>query len=368
MSWIQNRRVMLAGLAAILAVATTASTVGAQDVPATPEPGPIQMGIEPWLGYGQWQVAAKKGLFGEGGLDDVELVNFTTDTDINAALAAGQLQAANIATHTAMGFIAAGLPIKIVALLDVSRRPTRSSRAGHRHRGLKGKQVAYEEGTTSDILLNYALVANGMTIDDIVKVPMPAADAGTALIAGQVPVAVTYEPYLTLAMQQNAKVKMIYSAGENPGLISDVFVVREEFLPSGPALSPRCSRPGTRALADYKADTAAGRAIIAEAVGASPRSSRRPSTAWSILACREQGRARRPVHHQGGPGREGRRAQGGDPPATSTSPRRSTVASWMPRRRSAARRGRRRDLRHRRPHRGRALRRHRRARSSSGAR
>ena len=38
-----------------------------------------------------------------------------------------------------------------------------------------------------------------MTIDDIEKVPMPAADAGAALIAGQVPVAVTYEPYLTLA-------------------------------------------------------------------------------------------------------------------------------------------------------------------------
>ena len=32
---------------------------------------------------------------------------------------AGQLEAGNIATHTAMTFIAAGLPIRIVALLDV---------------------------------------------------------------------------------------------------------------------------------------------------------------------------------------------------------------------------------------------------------
>ena len=44
-----------------------------------------------------------------------------------------------------------------------------------------------------------------MTIADIQKVPMPAADAGAALIAGKVPVAVTYEPYLTLAMQQNPR-------------------------------------------------------------------------------------------------------------------------------------------------------------------
>ena len=40
---------------------------------------------------------------------------------------------------------------------------------------------------------------------------MPAADAGAALIAGKVPVAVTYEPYLTLAMAAEHKVKMIYS-------------------------------------------------------------------------------------------------------------------------------------------------------------
>ena len=81
------------------------------------------------------------------------MINFTADADINAALAAGQLQAGNIATHTAMTFIAAGLPIKIVALLDVSMTADAiiSRRLRHRLTGLKGKQVAYEEGTTSDI-------------------------------------------------------------------------------------------------------------------------------------------------------------------------------------------------------------------------
>jgi NitT/TauT family transport system substrate-binding protein len=137
-------------------------------------------------------------------------------------------------------------------------------------KGLKGKQVAYEEGTTSDILLNYALSQNGMTIADIEKVPMPASDAGSALIAGRVPVAVTYEPYLTLAMQQNPKVKMIYSAGENPGLISDVFVVREEFLKEKPGQIVALLKAWDLALADYRKDTAGGRAIIAQAVGAKP--------------------------------------------------------------------------------------------------
>src|SRR5207253_7652240 len=127
-------------------------------------------------------------------------------------------------------------PIKLVARIDVSMTADAMITDGSvaSIADLKGKQVAFEEGTTSDILLNYALAQNGMSIADIQKVPMPAADAGSALIAGKVPVAVTYEPYLTLAMQQNKKVKMIYSAGEDPGLISDVFVVRDEFLAEKP--------------------------------------------------------------------------------------------------------------------------------------
>jgi len=272
MNWSPNRRGLIAAGGAAILVAAAARNGLAQNIPASPESGDIKMGIEPWLGYGQWHIAAKKGLFKQAGLDSVEIVNFTTDADINAALAAGQLQCGNIATHTAMNFIAAGLPLKIVALLDVSKTADAMISDGSvtAIKDLKGKQVAYEEGTTSDILLNYALSQNGMTVADIQKVPMPAADAGSALIAGKVPVAVTYEPYLTLAMQQNPKVKMVYSAGENPGLISDVFVVREEFLKDKPGQIVALLKAWDLALADYRKDTPGGRAIIAQAVGAKP--------------------------------------------------------------------------------------------------
>jgi NitT/TauT family transport system substrate-binding protein len=267
-----SRRDILKMSAATIALGASARAAFADDIPSMPEAGAIKMGIEPWLGYGQWHIAAKKGLFKQAGLESVEIVNFTADADINAALAAGQLQCGNIATHTAMNFIAAGLPLKIVALLDVSKTADAMISDGSVAdiKSLKGKQVAYEEGTTSDILLNYALAQNGMTIADIEKVPMPAADAGSALIAGKVPVAVTYEPYLTLAMQQNKNVKMVYDAGQNPGLISDVFVVREEFLKEKPGQIVALLKAWDLALADYMKDTAGGRAIISEAVGAKP--------------------------------------------------------------------------------------------------
>ncbi|KWV51567.1 ABC transporter substrate-binding protein [Rhizobium altiplani] len=265
-----SRLAFAVGLVGLL---TQALPAGAADIPAKPEAGSFKLGIEPWLGYGQWHVAAAKDLFKKQNLEDVQIVNFTEDKDINAALASGQLDAANIATHTAMAMVAAGLPVKIVSLLDFSLSADAILAGGDIKsvEDLKGKNIAFEEGTTSDILLNYALASHGLTVDDITRVPMPAADAGSALIAGRVPVAVTYEPYISAARAQDKNIKMLFEAGKDPGLVSDVFVVREEVLKSKPGQVLAMLKAWDSALADYKANTAEDRTIIAKAVGASPQ-------------------------------------------------------------------------------------------------
>lgn len=256
----------------IIGLLAGTSAYAGNSIPSTPEPGTFKIGIEPWLGYGQWHVAADKDLFKKNGLEDVQLVNFSEDKDINAALASGQLDAANIATHTAMGMVAAGLPVKIVSLLDFSLKAD-AVLAGADIKSvadLKGKNVAFEEGTTSNILLYYALSSNGMSINDITRVPMPAADAGAALIAGKVPVAVTYEPYISAALAQDKNIKLLFEAGKDPGLVSDVLVVREDVLKSKPGQVLALIKAWDAALNHYKANTEADRAIIAKAVGASP--------------------------------------------------------------------------------------------------
>jgi NitT/TauT family transport system substrate-binding protein len=254
-----------------LAVGITAAAPAhaADAIPAKPEAGTFKLGIEPWLGYGQWHIAAKKGLFAKEGLSDVQIVNFTEDKDINAALASGQLDAANIATHTAMGMVAAGLPVRIVTLLDFSLDADAilAGKDVQSIADIKGKEVAFEEGTTSDILLNYALANNGMTIADVKPVPMPAADAGSALIAGRVPVAVTYEPYISAARKQDPNMRLLFTAGKDPGLVSDVLVVREDVIKSKPGQVLAMLKAWDAALKDYQAHTDEGQAIIADAVG-----------------------------------------------------------------------------------------------------
>ena len=253
-----SRLVMAISLLAILLAACASQ-------PA--EPVTVRIGTQPWIGYGPWWIAKEKGIFEQNGLT-VELVDFIEDKEVNAAFASGKMDAANLATHTAIKLFASGLDLKIVLLEDASYQADAilapSSVASIAD--LKGKKVAYEEGTTSDLLLNYALVQNGMSLEDITPVFMPASDAGATLIAGQVDVAVTYEPYISAALAQNQDLKLLYSAAERPGLISDVLAVRSDLSPDVVA---RLLKVWDEALAFYKSNPDEAKGIIANNVGSS---------------------------------------------------------------------------------------------------
>jgi len=295
-SKVDRRQILKIAAALVLANGLSAGLVHADEVVGKPESGEFKLGSTPWLGAGLWEVADKNDLYTRQGLEAVNIAYFSLDSDMNAALAAGQLDAGVLATQTALNFLAAGLPIKIVALLDASTTADAivSDGSVKTISDLKGKKVAYEEGSTSEILLSFALSRHGMTLADVEKVPMPAADAGAALVAGQVPVAVTYEPYLTVAAQQNSAVQTLFTAGENPGLISDVLVVRNEVIAERPGQIAAMIKAWDAAYKLYHADTKASRAIIAKAEGVEPEELETAFDGVIYYFCRrQQGTARR---------------------------------------------------------------------------
>ena len=258
-----------ASAAVSASAAASGSTAPSTAAIPSPEAGTFQMGTEPWLGYGPWWIAKEKDFFGKEGVTTT-VTNFDADDQINAALVSGQIQGANIATHTALRLISSGTPITIVLLLDQSNSadamiagPGVTSVAD-----LKGKKVAYEEGTTSDILLRYALSQNSMVITDITKVPTPANNVGNVLIAKKVDAGVTYEPYLTSTTTADPSIKVIYKAEALPGLIGDVFVVRNDYLAAHPGQVYGLLRAWGDSVDYYNANTADGQAIIEKAIGA----------------------------------------------------------------------------------------------------
>ncbi len=279
------QRVYLTLVVLVAVLALAAAQCAPAPAPAQPEAGApaaeqpaaeapaaetveFNIATQPWIGYGPWYIAQEKGFFDQRGLK-VNLVEFTTDQDLNSGLAAGKFDGANIATHTSIILREAGVDVKAVLLMDASFQADAmiAGEGINTIADLKGKKVAFEEGTTSDILLTYALSQNGMTKADIIPVPMPAADAGAAAIAGQVDAAVTYEPYISAALGQGNGYRIIYSAAEKPGLISDVFVFPAKVLAEKPEAVKAMLLAWQDAYDFLQANPDEGQQIIAAAVG-----------------------------------------------------------------------------------------------------
>lgn len=258
----------LAVATALLATTACAAPGNADPDTTAPASSSVGMGIQPWLGYGPWYIAQENGYFEDEGVD-VAITNFMNDADMTAAFASGRIQVANMASHTALQLIEQGLELTIVLLLDASLEADAILTDGSVTdvADLAGQSIAFEEGSVSNLLLGYALDQHGLSLDDITPVPMDPSEAATALISGRVPVAVTYEPYISEAQSSGDAAETIFTAAEKPGLIGDVLVVDTGFLTESPETVQRLVNAWGPAIAFYESDTTEARAIIAENVG-----------------------------------------------------------------------------------------------------
>jgi NitT/TauT family transport system substrate-binding protein len=246
----------------VVLLAIMATPIHAQDNPE------VKLGVQPWLGYGPWWIAEEQGYFADHGLD-VEVIDFTWDQDMNAALASGQLDVEAAATNTLIALINQGVDAQAFLLLDASFEA--DAIIAHNDietiEDLDGLEVAYEPGSTSDLLLNYALNEAGMSIEDVESIPIAASDVGVALIAGQVDVAVTYEPYISAVLRDRDEYHVLYTAAERPGLISDVMIAQREYIMQNPEVITGLALAWNDAITYLRDNPEEGGQIIADAVG-----------------------------------------------------------------------------------------------------
>ena len=200
-------------------------------IPAAANAEPIRLGLEFWLGYGPLWVAEREAYFEKHGVD-VELVIIPMDDDMRNALQNGDIDVAASPTNGLILEVTRGVSQRGFLVLDTSleadaiiANPEITDIAD-----LRGKTIAYETGTTSDLLLGYALKTHGMSLADVVPVPMPASEAGAALAVGNVEAAVTYEPYIAPVLAENSAAKVIYTAAKKPGLISDLLTAKPAWI------------------------------------------------------------------------------------------------------------------------------------------
>jgi NitT/TauT family transport system substrate-binding protein len=235
----------------------------------------VSMGIEPWIGYAPWYIAQQEGYFAKYGLK-VNIVNFEEDADRNAALVAGKTNVSNIDTGRTIQFANQKDPAVPLLLEDDSNGADAmmSVKSISTAAQLKGQTVAYEFGTTSDLLLHYYLLKHHMPFNSVKSVNVPAADAGTLLIAGKDKVVVTYQPYISEATSSPSatNVHVFFSSAQAPGLISDFLVANKGWLSSHGTQAGELVKAWNDAITFFHTHRSQAVAIMAKGVGATPSS------------------------------------------------------------------------------------------------
>ena len=153
---------------------------------------PIRIGYPIWIGFGPIYLAHSKGFFKAQGVDvDLQVID---DTKVGmAALAAKRIEAYGATPNTVLLYAKADNPFTMVMTLDdskggdgvVANKDIKSIAE------LKGKKVAFLEGSIAQFYLAYLLKREGLTEKDVVPVNMGSTgDAGAAFVANRVDAAV----------------------------------------------------------------------------------------------------------------------------------------------------------------------------------
>lgn len=231
------------------------------------EAGSLKLGHSTWVGYGPFYIARDKGFFKDEGVD-VELV-IMEDTPIKmGALMAGQLDLVASTVDEFPIYMKPGIGLHYVMAVDNSKGgdgivATKDITSVEQ---LKGKKVAFEEGSVSQFFLNALLKDAGMTQNDVEAVNMAATDAGVAFAAGQVDAAVTWEPALSQgAAAPNGHI--LLTSADKPGLITDVVAATDTTLKDKKGDVQAFVRAWYKALDFIKSNPDEANAIMAKGVG-----------------------------------------------------------------------------------------------------
>ena len=229
--------------------------------------GSLKLGHSTWVGYGPFYIARDKGFFKDEGVD-VELV-IMEDTPIKmGALMSGQIDLVASTVDEFPIYMKPGKMLHYVLAVDNSKGGDGivANKDITKISDLKGKKVAFEQGSVSQFFLNALLKDAGMTEADVEPVNMAATDAGVAFAAKQVDAAVTWEP----ALSQGAKAPhghLLLTSADKPGLITDVVATTAENAVAKKANIAGFVRAWYKAVDYSKAHPDEANAIMAKGVG-----------------------------------------------------------------------------------------------------
>lgn len=229
--------------------------------------GKLRIGHTTWVGYGPLYLARDLGYFKEAGLE-VDLRTIEEGSLIMTAVAGGNLDGDASTLDEIMKYRSPETCFKAVLVLDESHGGDGVLVSGDIKslKDIKGKTVAMNEGSTSQFWFSILLTKEGMTPADVKVANMTADDAAAAFIAKRVPVAVTWEPHLSL-VRKKKQGRVLVDSSASPGVIVDVVALSCDVIEKRPADVAALVKGYYRALDFMKKNPTKANTIMAKGVG-----------------------------------------------------------------------------------------------------
>ena len=226
--------------------------------------GKIRIAVTSWPGYLGFYIADKKGFFKDAGLN-VELKYYDSLAETGRDYLAGKLEGRTSLTVEALKEAQNGFDHKIVLVVDRSSGSDGiiATSSIKKVNQFKGQKVAFEKNTLEEFFLRYALEQNNLALADITPVNLDPENSAQAFTDGMVPIAVTYEPYMSKALSQRAGI-VVFSSKDTPGLITDVLTMRSDFIEKYPDSIDRLIRAYFRGIQFWKDHPREGNTVMAK--------------------------------------------------------------------------------------------------------
>ena len=188
---------------------------------------PISVAAHVWLGYEPMFLARN-----EGWLDkkQVQLLETRSATESIQALMDKKVDAAALTLDETLKVRAMGLPLTVVMVFNTSAGADMlvAEQSIKKLSDLKGKRLAFEGSSLSDVMLVHALHQAQLTMQDVKLVKLNVDQHYSAWQAGQADAFITYEPVATLLLADGAQ--RLFDTRQIPNTIVDVLVVRQDKL------------------------------------------------------------------------------------------------------------------------------------------
>ena len=177
-------------------------------------------------------VADQQGLYEEKNIS-VELVQFNNGGDLMTAMASGDVDVGYVGISPVLSSVAAGVPAKVIsaAQTEGSGIVVTDDSGISSGRDLAGKTIATPgEASIQHVLLSYYLKQNGLSLDDINESAMKVPSINDALKTNNIPGAITFQPYVSIAEANDNIEELADSSEILPGHPCCVVVASEDFI------------------------------------------------------------------------------------------------------------------------------------------